>query len=994
MTLRQALRSGVAAVCIAGVVAPAGVAAPTASEKTPRAPAGPLDVRVATAKQFSRVEFHWKGAAGFATRRDGQTVVFAFSRDADPDISRLRTSPPPWIAGAEKRHVGGRLEVAVTLTDDAEAKVGSADGGAYLNAFERPPPTPEELARQQAAANPVEPEPVRPNPVPAGGVVKMEAKAANGQVVLTFPWANPAGAAVFRRGDAVWVVFDAAAAIDVSKAPKGLPQFKGITTYRGADYAAIRIQAQHAIPVFAAAQGPAWMVALGPGDQSQPSVVRVTRDAAGGPALLKAPVAGATRVIRMPDPDAGDTLSVVTALGPSKGLPSRRDYVQMALLPSVQGLAVESFVEDLDVGRTGDLIHIARPKGLTLSPAWATQDRQVDTGAPKPAAMPALVDYDNWAKTGPGGFLGRYNALFSAAMEEAGKKDKASPVGARMALARFLIGSDLSFEAIGVLNDTARAHPEMLEDPEFRGLRGVARVMARRYKEAEADFSSPALAEDPSSALWRSYISAQLAQWPEARTQFGRGAEAFARFSPKWKARFARADAQAAMAQGDLVGAEARIRLALQDKTEPREELATRLVQARIIELQGHKDRALKMYAAISGAPIEALASAALLRATQIRMEAGKITPLQAANTFDGLRYRWRGDATELETIRALGQLYLGQGRYREALEALRSAGARRQDLPEALQLQADLAAAFRALFLDGMADGLEPIQALAMFYDFKDLTPLGADGDLMVRKLVRRLVDVDLLPQAAELLKYQADNRLDGVPRAQVATDLAVIYLMDRQPEKALQAINSSRTTVLPTALMSERRLIEARAWTGVGRYEAALEILQADKSKEAADLRSEITWKQKDWAAAGPLFEKSLGERWRNAAQLSSEDEGKLLRAGVAYSLAGNDAALARLEDQYQDFIEGAHNPEALRVALSGDAPTGRLSVADFGRVTADNEAFSGWVSKMKVRFRTARPPTGGKSAPPARQVAGTPAPAPAKQAEAPTPKPAAKG
>jgi hypothetical protein len=32
--------------------------------------------------------------------------------------------------------------------------------------------------------------------------------------------------------------------------------------------------------------------------------------------------------------------------------------------------------------------------------------------------------------------------------------------------------------------------------------------------------------------------------------------------------------------------------------------------------------------------------------------------------------------------------------------------------------------------------------------------------------------------------------------------------------------------------------------------------------------------------------------------------------------------------------------------------------LSSADFGRVTADNEAFGGWVAKMKDRFRAARP------------------------------------
>ncbi|HLZ85015.1 MAG TPA: endoglucanase, partial [Caulobacteraceae bacterium] len=359
-------------------------------------------------------------------------------------------------------------------------------------------------------------------------------------------------------------------------------------------------------------------------------------------------------------------------------------------------------------------------------------------------------------------------------------------------------------------------------------------------------------------------------------------------------------------------------------------------------------------------------------------------TPLQAATVFDGLRYRWRGDATELETIRALGQLYLSQGRYREALEALRSAGTRLPDLPEALQLSSDLNAAFRSLFLDGSADGLEPVQALALFYDFKELTPIGSDGDLMVRKLVRRLVDVDLLDQAAELLKYQADNRLDGVPKAQVATDLAVIYLMDRKPEQAIQAINSSRTTVLPNALNAERRLVESRAWMGVGKYDTALEIIEKDTSKEGQDLRAEITWKQKDWAKAGPQFEKALGARWKDPTALSADDEGKLLRAGVAYSLAGDDAALTRLSGQYKGFFDAAHNPEALRIALTG-VSTNRLSVADFGRVSADNEAFTGWVDKMKARFKARPSPTGPTKA--AAPPAAAAKPAPAKTAQAAT-------
>jgi tetratricopeptide (TPR) repeat protein len=348
-----------------------------------------------------------------------------------------------------------------------------------------------------------------------------------------------------------------------------------------------------------------------------------------------------------------------------------------------------------------------------------------------------------------------------------------------------------------------------------------------------------------------------------------------------------------------------------------------------------------------------------MVRATALKLELGMITPVQAAESYDALRYRWRGGATELDTIRTLGQLYIGQGRYREALEALRSAGTRLPDLPQAVALQEDLGAAFRSLFLDGLADGLEPVQALALFYDFKELTPIGADGDLMVRKLVRRLVDVDLLGQAAELLRYQVDNRLDGVPKAQVSTDLALIQLMDRKPEQALSAINNSRTTVLPQALNAERRIITARALMALGRLEAAEEILEQDNTLESREVKAEIAWKGRNWAVAGSLFEAGLGDRWKSPLPLRPDEEGRLLRAGVAYSLAGDDAALGRLRERFDGFVEQSRNPEALRVAFAA-ADGGTLTANDFSRAVADNEGFTGWVARMKQKFRDKPSPT----------------------------------
>lgn len=963
-----------AAIAIAGLVAPAGYAAAPA-----RAVAGPLDIRVGQSEDFSRIEFHWSGGAHVSSRRDGQILTLHFSRDAKPDIGMLKALPPKWVKAAETRHAGGGLEIVLTLADGADAKLGEDEGTTFVNVFEKPAPPPE-AAKTDAEAAPQPANPARPDPTPAGGVVKALAEVAGPVLKVRFDWKNPASAAVFRRGDTIWVVFDAAAKLDISSLPIGVAQYSHAETVQGPGWSAVRIVAPPNVLFDAFADGSSWTLILGPAEPAPRGMVRVMRDDSGGPASLTASLAGATRTIWIDDPAVRDRFAVVTALGPNKGLPSQRDYVDLTMLPSVQGLAIEPHASDLGVSSEGDLVHIGRPSGLTVSPRSALQaHEQTQMGAPQPAGLPGLIGAD-WDRTGDGGFLRRYDALLAPVAEEENKGSN-GPVAARMGLARFLVGKEMAYEAIGVLNDAARDHPSLVGDAEFRGLRGIARVMAGRIKEAESDFSVGILADDPASDLWRGYIAAKQGQWPEARKSFDAGTPAFGQFSPVWQARFARADAEAALALGDYPTCNKRLAVALSQRVPAEEQLASRLIQARLMEALGDKNRALAVYQAIATAPLDQLAAPALLRATQIQLDGGKITPLQAAAVFDGLRYRWRGDATELETIRLLGQLYLSQGHYREALEALRSAGQRLPDLPQAVQLQADLGAAFKTLFLDGQADGLEPVQALALFYDFKELTPIGADGDLMVRKLVRRLVDVDLLPQAAELLKYQVDNRLDGVPKAQVATDLAVIYLMNRQPEQALDAINASRITVLPAALNAQRRLVTARALVGVGRLDAAGEVLEADTTPEAMEIKAEISWKSHTWPEAGPKFEALLGERWKTPGALSGEEEGRLLRAGVAYSLAGDDASLTRLREHFTPYLAQAHNADALNVALAG-INGGSVSVADYGRLAVDDEAFAGWVGRMKQRFREPPPPL-----PPRRQTADAPPPSPPAAAAGPS-------
>ena len=915
----------------------AGVAPALAQEAA--SPGDPLSIRIGANREFTRVEFGGVIGARSRIRRDGQSVIVRVGTTAAPDVSRLRNDPPPGVTKVETRAVTGGTELVMTLAEGADFRSGSADGAVWLNLYAPGAAPPASAA----------------SAVPAGGTVPVTATAADGKVTMTFGWAAPVGAAVFRRGEAVWIVFDTAARMDMSRA-KALGPASDAHWAAGPDYTAIRVAAAEGLPVSAVGAGATWTVTIG-GTPTGATGVDVERDDTEATRLV-AHMAGATRAVWLTDPMAGDRFAAITARAPGKGYGLRRQTIDLTLLPTAQGLAVETQTDDLTIRTEGDRVVMSRPNGLTMSPPSLGLDAAVQSpDTPQKAPFPALI-LAGWADPGHAGFSARYRQLQDMAAQETiqSTDDPRTPIEARMSLARFLIGSGLGFEGIGVINAMVAKTPSLQGEPELRGLRGAARAMIGRFDEAEADFSTGSLSGDPSTRVWQGYLATQNGDWAGARQAFAAGAGVIDQFPADWRARFGAAHALAALELGDLPAARALLAYSFSQEAPAADQLTARLVQARLFDLTGESDRALAVYKAVARAPLDGIATPAKLGVVKLSLAKGEMTPDAAVAQLEQLKWRWRGDATELAVIRTLGGLYLSQGRYREALETLRGAGKRMGALPGAADLQADLGNAFRALFLDGAADGLQPVQALALFYDFRDLTPVGADGDEMVRRLARRLIDVDLLDQAAELLKHQVDERLEGVAKAQVATDLATVYLMDRQPEKALQAIWSSRTTLLPSALQAERRALEARALMDLGRFDHALETLGTDASASAQEVRAEIFWKQQNWLGAARLYDARLGERFKDTARpLSADEESRLIRAGIGYSLGRDAASVTRLSRAYAPFVERARSKAALRIALDGlDGMDGVARAQDFAGLTAGADTFAGWVAAMKADFR----------------------------------------
>ena len=153
-----------------------------------------------------------------------------------------------------------------------------------------------------------------------------------------------------------------------------------------------------------------------------------------------------------------------------------------------------------------------------------------------------------------------------------------------------------------------------------------------------------------------------------------------------------------------------------------------------------------------------------------------------------------------------------------------------------------------------------------------------------MIRNLARRLVKVDLLTQAADLLEYQIDSRLKGVAQAQIAADLAVIRIADRDPEGALRVLNRTRLADLSPMLERQRRILEARALIDAGRQDMALELLSRLTGRDADVLRVEAYWKNQSYGMAAELLEAmhSAGNTERPLSQPVRMD---VVKAGVGF-------------------------------------------------------------------------------------------------------------
>lgn len=756
-------------------------------------------------------------------------------------------------------------------------------------------------------------------------------------VPLRFDWSEEVAAAAYRRGASLWLAFDRPPPRDLTVDLARLaPQFGPYEQFAIGGGTLIRMAAPPVLVPLMRKDGAAWIVDLWSADRADGPGIEAVVDGAAQPPAVSFAVPDAGRVMSFEDPELGDRIIVVPVTGAGRGLMQSREFPQFRALETYQGLAIQPFSESTEVSLADGAARVLDTGGLVIS--YGASLAQLQSNVAEAPTGPRLLDPESWRRGGPDDFLTNKQALQTALTEAPPEQ-----LGvARLTLARFYFGHGLSAESLGVLRLREADDPRLAMDPQARLMKGVGEFLTDDFDNAAKNLFDPSLEGEWEAQLWHAAFAAASHDWALAARRFARTEPLIGAYLHSIRTRLRLLAAEANLGIADTAAADRYLQQIRDDSPTRIEEAQVAFLVGRRLQLEGDIEDAVAMWERVLTSRHPASVTRARVALLDLGMEQGTVTPEQAVQELERLRFAWRGDRFEFALLQRLGNLYIAMQDYRPGLRALRQAASYFPGSERAQSVAQRMRDVFVDLYLGKAAGKLPPLRALAMYEEFKELTPPGAEGDQVVASLVDRLVEIDLLDRAAELLTAQVKYRLDGVAKARAGGRLAMIRLLDRSPGKAIEAIEFSAAPDLPSDLRRERRHLRVRALNQLGRYDSALSELGRDDDPEAWRLRADILWAKRDWTAAAAALGRLVPPAPAQDTPFAEAESRAVVDLAVALTLAGEGDKLLTLGKAYGEVMRTQPAGQTFALLIGDPQPGQSKSIAEELAQVAQVEAF----------------------------------------------------
>ena len=989
--------------------------APSPARATPTG-AAPVRVPVRTGVHdaYSRLVFDWPANTAYTLTRDGDKAVLNFASPGTVDLAALAGGRIRNISGASADSKAGALAVTLNVDPTSDVKVSTSGAKVVVDVYRpgslaaaapvaTPAPTPSSAPVAVASTEaPPEPAPA-PAPQPTDGeasgplpltppaattadapVVKPDTAQATetapapvdrapavttraqatqitpGTVALRFDWNEPVGAAVFRRGGVLWVVFDKRANIDTASLVKdGAGMIVSAEQVPSTNGAVLRLVTAQGVNPDIKRSGLAWILEflqqpLFPSSPLQSDAQ--PNSPLGARLFVSVPEPG--NVIAFQDPEMGDNLVAVPVIPLGHGVAQIWTYPQLQILPSKQGVVIKPISDDVRVRPLRQGVEITSSGALQISSVSDEEKANIQLGAALAASsgmdafrpMTRVLDLEKWKRADLQDFIKiRQDLQRTIAFA---KDDKPKEL-ARRELMQFYFANGFEAEALGVLEAMRRDRPEIENEPEFLMLRGAASWLMDRMPDARKDLYNPVLDGTDEAVFWRAAVLAKEGHMADAAYDLRRTGPITQPYPKSVKMPTATLVADAAVELGDVKQARQYLEVLAVDDPSQTQKNQIDYVSGKLKELGGDPDGAVADWESVmEGVHRPSRAKAAVAR-TELLLKQGHFSPKDAIEEYEKLRFVWRGDDFEFAMLHRLGVLYLEQEMFREGLNTLRQAATQFPEHVQTNQITKLMSDTFQNLYLHDGANVLAPVTAIALYDEFRELTPPGALGDEMIRKLADRMVGVDLLDRAADLLESQIDFRLKGEEKARVGARLALIYLFDRKYEHTLNVLDKTDAAGLPDDLAQQRVLLRARAHVGLEQPEVALELMQPEIGLSVDEIRAGIYWRAGDWKNASKALSNVVrGMGVKANKPLDDQQALAVLSLAVAYTLEGNETGVSRVATNYGQAMSGSTFADAYQLITSGPE-RGMVNFRELGDIVKTVDDFQGFMQLYRQRL-----------------------------------------
>ncbi len=619
------------------------------------------------------------------------------------------------------------------------------------------------------------------------------------------------------------------------------------------------------------------------------------------------PLPDAPEPVRLTDPVVGDDL-VLIPLEQTQAFSVARRMSDFQILPAAQGLVIKPQNDKLIVRAVSDGIEITAEGGLRISGSNDTGEAQQSSQKAKAkVAGKSLFDFAVWRGKPDETFTQTRQRLQQTIVDVPERERNR----ARLELARFYFANGNGEEAVALLAWLAKQVPDLTAHADFQALDGAAKILAYHPEDGLQELAQSSFKEQPEIELWQAVGEAGIRNWTEAEEKFALSENILAGYPEPFYSRFMVLAIESASAVGnDHEAADWLDRLQggpHAREIEPAISYLSGVLHAKSGRIQAAKD-AWKDAVAATDHLYKIRAELALV---DLDVANGSLTVAQAADRLEALRFGWRGDDLELDILHRLGGFYIQAKNVKAGLSALSQGVQLYPNSPMTQRIRQEMAQVFHDIFLGELGKNISPLDTLTLYQQYRNLMPSGDDGIAVTRNLAERLVAIDLLEQAGDLLEELVKYRLQGDDKGKVSARLAAIRLLDHKPDAALAGLTYADSGSFPADLQNERQLLRAKALSDLHRDDEALALLQNNPRDSAKLLRADITMHAQRWADAAKTLMDLVGPPPKAGETLSNDQAAWLVNSAIAYSLAGDQTGLDKLAIDYGTAM--ASTPQA---------------------------------------------------------------------------------